>query len=189
MLVVKEENYKEFFARLKQATHIPLQFRAFMAVTMWAGMRVSEGLDLRPANFITKDTLEFKVSKRPEIVTNRDGKELEAHQETRKVVVDDSVLALLEEWKQQRKFFTANKHFSKFFSYTRRQIDHLCKKYFGEGACHHSIARHSRISYLLFKQDMPAVKVSSLMKMRIDTVDKYAHTDDEKEWNKIKERS
>ncbi len=160
--VIDPSRIDEFFNRLKDSD-IPIHIKTFIAISLSGGLRVSEALTLRPADF-SDDIGKIRVLK----------KKAEVYREFR---LHPIAANLLEEYKKRKGI----NHFGYLFKFTRNHAYKQVKKIFGEGTSPHAIARHSHISFLIHSKGLHPMKVARLMEVGIHVVASYNHLNTVKE--------
>jgi len=161
--VIDPSRVEEFFQRLRDSD-LPLLLKAFIAVSLSGGLRVSETLSLRPCN-ISDGIAKIKVLKKKVTVY----REFNLH-------------PIAQELLNQIK---GVKNYARYFSFNRNTVYKQIKRVFGNGTSPHSIARHSHISYLLHTKNINHMKVARLMEINSHVVASYNHLNTRTELKKI----
>lgn len=162
--VIDPDKIEEFFQRLTDSD-LSLPLKAFIAVSLSGGLRVSEALSLRPCDINDTGIAKIKVLK----------KKVPVYREFQLHPIAQSLMGQLK----------GIKHYSRYFSFNRNTVYKQVKKIFGEGTSPHSIARHSHISYLLHTKNINHMKVARLMEVGSHVVASYNHLNTRNELKKI----
>ncbi|WP_413560738.1 hypothetical protein [Bdellovibrio sp. HCB209] len=162
MAIVRGDKFVDLLNTVLADENIDREYKAFFAVCLSGGLRVSEGLALTKANFIEDDgCLFFKVS----VLKKRRHEERwcrvhPAAQSFVKEVLATKVGTLFD-WDPSTCLRRIKRHF---------QV---------EGICNHSL-RHSAISYYLFEEKRTKEETAKLCHVSSKIIDTYAHLDERK---------
>jgi integrase len=157
--VIDPRFYETFFEELKARSDINIAIRAFLAVAVSGGCRVSEALGIKVCDIDDQGNFKVRVlKKRKEEPIYRPCKLHPAAHE------------IVREYIRTKKL----RYLAYLFSFSRSYVHRQIKKLFGEGACTHT-ARHSHFSWLLFTQKLSIMEVATEMKVRPHVVEQYAH--------------
>lgn len=164
--IIEPSHYLEFFQDLYSNSKIDAQFKAFLAVAVSGGCRVSEALSLKVGHIASEGKFKVKVLKK----------------RTLKPILRSCLLSpiahqIVREYIESKQLNT----FSDLFTMHRSTVHRHVKRTFGDNACAHSIARHSHISWLLHSLEIPTAKVAVEMAMLTHVVDSYNHANIEVE--------
>lgn len=135
------------------------EYRAFFAVCLSGGLRVSEGLALSKTSFIEDDgMLFFEVN-----VLKKKRKE------TRYCRVHPAAQAFVKEVLETK--------IGTLFDFDSSTALRRIKRHFSvEGICNHSL-RHSAVSYYLFTEHLSREETAKLIHINAKVIDVYAHLD------------
>lgn len=161
--VIEPSQYLEFFETLK-VTQMDPQFKAFLAIAVSGGCRVTEALNLKVGHIDNEGHFKIKVLKKRTI-----------EPVYRPCMLCPVAFQIVKEYIKDLN------QFDLLFRMHRSTVHRHIKKHFGPDACSHSIARHSHISWLLHNQDIPTAKVAVEMAMLTHVVDAYNHANIEVE--------
>lgn len=175
--VIEPSQYLEFFETLKNDSSMDPQFKAFLAIAVSGGCRVSEALSIRVGSVDSDGHFKVKALKKNRkkknkftgIVTHSDREVI------RPCMLCPTAHQIVKEYCKNLNPFDL------MFKFHRATVHRHIKKHFGPNACSHSIARHSHISWLLHDQNISNVKVGVEMAMLTHVVDLYNHANIEVE--------
>ena len=183
--IVNPQKYNEFFEWLRDSD-LRLQRKAFIAVTLSGGLRVSESLGLRPRHFdLEEGFFRFGVLKKKKKLTRHkvfEGKEITYHLRTNKVVRDAKLHPIARDILLKYIDSFGIKYNDRLFPFTRRAALNQIKSVLGPKGCVHSL-RHSHFSWLLETEMVQ--KVAKLMEVQINVVPNYSHADKKALLNKL----
>jgi integrase len=182
-LVIDPARYDEFFHRLKDAPGIDLEVKAWIAVSVSAGLRVTESLALRPADFdLAGGYFKVRVLKKREFIRSKTtGEMLRVHKVTRDCKLHSVALELLTQYLTT----VTRRHFESVFQFSRQHGFNLIRGIFGEGASPHTIARHSHMSWLLHEKEQSDATVARMMEVSQAVVSSYSHVNGRAKLDKL----
>lgn len=164
--VIEPSQYLEFFLTLEVNENMDPQFKAFLAIAVSGGCRVTEALSLKAGHIDSEGHFRIRVlKKRTEEPV------------TRPCMLSPVALEIVKDYIARLKIGT----FENLFNMHRSTVHRHIKKHFGFNACSHSIARHSHISWLLHNLGISTEKVAVEMAMLTHVVDAYNHANIEVE--------
>ncbi len=161
--VIEPSRYLQFFEEIRHDEEMPLEFKAFLAVAVSGGCRVTEALKL-PISAVS-ETGAFRVA----VLKKRSVSQI-----YRTCQMCPTALAIVEEYLNGIPVQKSGAN-ELMFPYHRTTIGRWIKKKFGENACTHSITRHSHISWLLHDQNISTARVAIEMAVGSAVVDRYSH--------------
>lgn len=164
IVVIEPGHYLEFFLTLKVNENITPEFKAFLAIAVSGGCRVSEALSLKVGSIDSDGHFRVKVLKKRTL-----------EPVYRPCMLCPAAHQIVKE------YLVGRNAFETLFTMHRSTVHRHIKKHFGSDACSHSIARHSHISWLLHDQDISTEKVAVEMAMLTHVVDAYNHANIEVE--------
>lgn len=164
--VIEPCHYLDFFKELKGRQDIELWFKAYLAVSVSGGCRVSETLSIKAGEIDSQGHFKVRVlKKRTEAPIYRP------------CILSPDALSIVQEYINTKQLTP----FERLFKFNRSTVHRQIKKHFGSDACSHSISRHSHISWLLHNLNIPIHKVAVEMAMLTHVVDAYNHANIEVE--------
>jgi integrase len=168
--VIDPNHYLEFLSELTTNQSMPLWFKAFLAVAVSGGCRVSEALELKVGVINSQGQFMVRVLKKNHKKQDKN-KDTQKKDRYRQCQLCPDALLIVQEYILIRNLTPFEKLFNKNRSTIHRQI----KKHFGELASAHSIARHSHISWLLHGQKLHVAYVAAEMDINSHVIDLYNH--------------
>ncbi len=162
--VIEPSHYLEFFEAIKADQSMAPEFKAFLAIAVSGGCRVSEALSLKAGHIDSEGHFRVKVLKKRTIEPIY-----------RPCMLCPVAFQIVKDYVKDMN------QFDLLFSMHRSTVHRHIKKHFGSNACSHSIARHSHISWLLHNQEISTEKVAVEMAMLTHVVDAYNHANIEVE--------
>jgi len=151
------------------------ELKAFVAVSLSGGCRVTEVLSLRRSdvNLTAKESTIKVLKKKDEKFSWQTGKKLKVNKVYRTFPLHNVAIKYLAIVLQGKK------HFERIFSLTRNEVWKKLSLIFGGHFCPHSL-RHSHISERLHKRSEPIARVADVMKIDFGTVNSYNHINPKK---------
>lgn len=177
--IINPTHYDAFFTWLKES-NVKLPFKAFIAVCLSGGLRVSEALSLRRRDLNLADGF-YRVrvlKKRSSVERHRvvDGVEETYELVANKVYRDAKLHPVAIQILQEYLDAWGIRSYDKVFPFQRNAVHKRVKRYFGKFACAHMM-RHSHISWLLHNQKLPDVTVSRILEVSRNVISSYNHVD------------
>ncbi len=158
--VIEPSKYLQFFKEIKDNKTMDNDFRAFLALGVSGGCRVSETLALKAGSISPTGSFQVRVLKKRTVAPV-----------FRTCQLCPMALQIVQEYIQERNL----KKSDLLFKMHRTTVHRRMKKHFGPEACSHSITRHSHISWLLHSQKIHVAGVSAEMKILSHAIDYYNH--------------
>jgi integrase len=169
------ENFEKAFEVVRDSG-LPLCERAFLATSMSGGLRFTECLSLRPCDLSLADGLIHVrvLKKKSRMRSAATGRQLKISPVYRWVALHPVALALLADHLRQ----AGAPGFARIFARVKRStLDRHVRGLFGPLACHHSISRHSHITYRLHALGESPQVVSEQMQITLEVASGYNHID------------
>ena len=185
--VIAAENFEKAFEFVRDS-RLPLIERIFLTVSMSGGLRYTECAQIRPCDLKIEDGLVHirVLKKKKKMRSNATGKILKVNPVYRWVALHPIALELLGEFLGRRGVAFYGLIFK---AIKRSTLDRHIRFLFGPYACHHSISRHSHITYRLHAlKESPAV-VAEQMQITLEVASGYNHIDQLKQVKNTWKRS
>lgn len=172
LIIIDPSQFEAFFGALRDSTELNLELKTFIAVSMSGGCRLSEALSIQ-RNKVDLNTgfIKIRVLKKRERIRGSKGLLIDAAKVTREFKLHPIAQALLNDYLSSHSV----QNYQRIFSLAPSTIKATIVRVFGKGACNHSIARHSYISYLLHHKNFSVEAVAKLMCIGERVVASYNH--------------
>jgi integrase len=173
--VISAEHFEDAIHYVAMSS-LPLGERAFLTVSMSGGLRFTECLNIRACDIKLEDgIIRIRVlKKKKKMKSGSTGKTLKVNPVYRWIALHPVAVFLLKE-------ILLNKgvaHFARLFTDVKRStLDRHIRELFHPLACHHSISRHSHITYRFHALKEDPQVVSEQMQITLAVASGYNHID------------
>lgn len=185
--IINPNYYHEFFTWLKES-NIRIAFKAFIALCLSGGLRVSEALAVRRRDLnLESGFFRVRVLKKSMTVKRSktiNGVEKTYHLAANKVFRDAKLHPVAIEIINEYLRVSSIKVYDKLFPFKRNAVHKRIKRYFGALACAHMM-RHSHISWLLHAEKVADLTVARMLEISRSVISSYNHVDTQAELNRV----
>jgi integrase len=172
LIIINPAQFESFFTALRNCTELNLELKTFIAVSMSGGCRLSEALSIQKHKIdLVSGFIKIRVLKKRERIRGSKGLLIDAAKVTREFKLHPIAQALLNDYLAGRSI----QNYQRIFNLAPSTIKAAIVRVFGKGACNHSIARHSYISYLLHHKHFSVEAVAKLMCIGERVIASYNH--------------
>jgi integrase len=171
--VIKSENFNKAFGFVTES-HLSLVEKTFLLLSMSGGLRFTECFNLRPVDINLKEsTVCVRVLKKKKKKKSiKTGKMLKINPVYRWVSLHPLALKSLTELLEVKGL----PNFARIFDEVKRStLDRHIREVFGKKACHHSVSRHSHITYRLHELKESPQVVAEQMQITLEVASGYNH--------------
>jgi len=185
--VIASENFEDAFECVAVST-LSVKEKAFILLSMSGGLRFTECQNVRVCDLKLEEGLAHirVLKKKKKMKSHTTGKILKISPVYRWISIHPSALRIIKQVIEQ----DGLPHFSRVFGDIKRStLDRHIRELFGRNACHHSISRHSHITYRLHQLKESPQEVAEQMQITLDVASGYNHINQKelvkKTWAKV----